>query len=344
MLNDQLNLMLQGKFALARKICEKIDKTINKTDKDYNAHQFNKGWFTLYDGNLQEGFKLLDFGRNINVYGNEVLKTTKPIWRFENLKNKTVILNLEGGSGDQIIFARFAQNIKTKKGRCVICCDKELHSLLQRVKGVSKCITQDEIKNTDHDYWIPSFSSPWLFNCTWKNLYPGPYMTVDSEYNDIWKNNLKNKKIKIGIRWAGFPYFEHHQLRLFPPQRLINLSKYSQLQIYSLQRDSNLIELPDNIADLRNDLTTWEDTAAVINNLDLVITSCTSIAHLASAMGKPTWVIVPILPYYTWTYGDKHSPWYGNTTKIYRPKSFGKWNDVFDNIEKDLIKLFNLEK
>jgi ADP-heptose:LPS heptosyltransferase len=83
-----------------------------------------------------------------------------------------------------------------------------------------------------------------------------------------------------------------------------------------------------------------EDTAACIENLDLVITSCTSIAHLSAAMGKPTWVIVPVLPYHVWAYGDQHSPWYQDTTKVFRQKTFGKWDHPFDRIEQELVDLF----
>jgi ADP-heptose:LPS heptosyltransferase len=79
---------------------------------------------------------------------------------------------------------------------------------------------------------------------------------------------------------------------------------------------------------------------ACIENLDLVITSCTSIAHLAGAMGKPTWVIVPILPYHVWAYGDKHSPWYTELTRVFRQTKFGNWDDTFDLVKKELLELF----
>jgi ADP-heptose:LPS heptosyltransferase len=96
------------------------------------------------------------------------------------------------------------------------------------------------------------------------------------------------------------------------------------------------LELPKNIVDLNHLLLSWEDTAASISNLDLVITSCTSIAHLASAMGKPTWIVIPILPYHIWTYGGDHSPWYQKTTKLFRQTKFGSWSAPFSKIKKEL--------
>jgi len=91
---------------------------------------------------------------------------------------------------------------------------------------------------------------------------------------------------------------------------------------------------------LQHILLSWEDTAACIENLDLVITSCTSVAHLAAAMGKPTWVIVPLLPYHIWAYGDEHSPWYKTTTRVFRQTKFGDWTEPFEKISEELSKLF----
>jgi ADP-heptose:LPS heptosyltransferase len=86
----------------------------------------------------------------------------------------------------------------------------------------------------------------------------------------------------------------------------------------------------------------WEDTCSAIENLDLVITSCTSVAHLAAAMGKLTWIVVPILPYHIWAYGKNHSPWYEKTTRIFRQQEYGNWNKTFAELEKYLVKKYKL--
>jgi hypothetical protein len=285
----------------------------------------------------------LEAGRFINVYGSPRLPTNKPIWRQEDLTGKTVIINMEGGYGDCFIHIRFAAEIKKRGGKCIICTVPQLYSLFSRADGVDKCININDVSSTPHDYWIPSFSCSWLFGHTFENLPNNPYIAANQGSVEIWKQIIKSEKIKIGIRWSGNPNFEHQQFRKFPPEHLLNLSKYSEIQLYSLQRDNDTIELPDDIVDLQHLLISWEDTAAAIENLDLVITSCTSIAHLSSAMGKPTWVVVPILPYHIWAYGDKHSPWYQNTTKVYRQTVFSRWDNVFIDIENDLVQHFNLK-
>jgi ADP-heptose:LPS heptosyltransferase len=248
---------------------------------------------------------------------------------------------MECGFVDQIIYARFAKEIWKRGGTCIMCCDKSLHPLFLRIPGVKECITLDEVSRTYHDFWIPGFSASWLFGHEFDNLPNDPYIFAKNESVDLWKTMLNTKKIKVGIRWSGSPLFEHQQFRIFPAQKLIDLHKdFSHIQFYSLQRDTDVKELPEEINDLQHLIISWEDTAACIANLDLVITSCTSIAHLASAMGKPTWVIVPILPYHVWAYGEDHSPWYQNTTKVFRQTKFGDWTDTFQKVSDELKELF----
>jgi hypothetical protein len=339
-IDQELNLMIRGRFDEAWKISEELEKT----EPNNLRHVFNRGWFLINQGKFQEGFQALEAGRFLNVYGSRKIPTDKPIWKKQDLTDKIVIIALEAGYGDQIIFARFATEIKNLGGKCILCCDKSLHAMFSRIEGVEKCITLNEVRETYHDYWIPGFSCSWLFGHTFETLPNKPYLSANPLSVPLWKTMLNSKKIKIGIRWSGNPKFEHQQFRIFPPEPLINFHKYDELQLYSLQRDSDLRELPESISDLQHLLLSWEDTAAAIENLDLVITSCTGIAHLASAMGKPTWVIVPILPYHVWAYGEDHSPWYQNTTKIYRQKKFGDWTETFEKLENDLIEKFDLKR
>lgn len=339
LLDQQLNLMIRGRFDEAWKISEKL----HKKDSEDLRHKFNRGWFLLNQGKFQEGFQLLDAGRHLNVYGDTIINTSKPIWNNNDIKDKTVILNLEGGIGDQIIHARFAKDIKDRGGKCVICCDIKLFEIIKTIDGVEECIQRAQIPHTHHDFWIPSFSAGWLLGYDFKTLPNKPYLHANPNSIEVWKGIIKSDKIKVGIRWSGNPKFEHQQFRIFPAEKVIDLKKYKQIQLYSLQRDNDVRELPEEINDLQHLLISWVDTLAAIQNLDLVITSCTSIAHAASAMGKPTWVVVPVLPYHIWAYGDKHSPWYQETTRLFRQKKFGSWDETFQELEEELVKKFKLK-
>lgn len=337
MIDQQLNLMIRGRFEEGWKLCEEMER---KNPEDLRS-RFNRGWFLINRGDLQGGFQCLEAGRHLKVYGGPRIPSTKPIWNQEDLNGKTVLINQECGFGDQIIYARFATEVQRRGGKCIMSSDASLHPLFSRIAGVEKCITLNEVSSTFHDYWIPGFSCSWLFGHTFDTLPNEPFLSANPLSVPIWKSILNSEKPKIGIRWSGSPLFEHQQFRIFPPEKIVDLHKeHSHLQFYSLQRDTDTRELPDEVKDLQHLIISWEDTAACIENLDLVITSCTSIAHLASAMGKPTWVIVPLLPYHIWAYGGDHSPWYQNTTKVFRQTVFGRWDDTFARITKELSELF----
>lgn len=332
--------MIRGRFDEGWNLSEKLEIQ----DPDNVRHQFNRAWFLLNQGKFQEGSRLLEGGRFIQVYGNPQLPTKKPIWNNEPLQGKTVVLGLEGGLGDQIIHARFVKSFADRGATAVLLCEEPLVSIMKRVPGASKVITLDQLQFTSHDFWIPGFSSGWVLGYDYSTLPNNVYLFSNQDYVAKWKTIIKSDKFKVGIRWSGNPKFEHQQFRIFPPEKLINLAKYSDIQFYSLQRDNDLIELPDTIIDLNDKLESWEDTAAAIENLDLVITSCTSIAHLSAAMGKPTWILIPVLPYHVWAYGDSTSPWYQPQTRLFRQTEFGNWNHPFDQIEISLIQKFNLKK
>ena len=336
LLDQQLNLMVRGRLKEAWKLCEKLEQQ----EPDNLRHKFNRGWFLINQGDFQNGFQSLEAGRHVGVYGGKFLTNKKPIWNNHDLKDKTVVINGEGGYGDQMIFVRFAKEILSRGGKCVVVCDEVLKSLFQRVPGVHKAINPTELHQIEFDYWIPAFSTSWLFGHTKDTMPNEPYIFPNPLSVTNWKQIIKTDKYKVGIKWSGNPKYEHQQFRYFPPQTLIDACKEdSKIKFYSLQIQNDTVELPAHIEDLQHFLISWEDTAACIANLDLVITSCTSVAHLASAMGKPTWVVVPVLPYHIWAYGDRHSPWYQKSTEVFRQKKFGCWKKPFADIEKKLKTL-----
>lgn len=352
-----LRLQLEGKNKEAREISDQLeelgpDKILDpygkNTEDIWNRHCFNRGWFMLQEGNYQLGSKLCEYGRILNTYGSPQAVTNKPLYNpdIHNIKDKILIINLEGGYGDEIIHSRFAITYKEMGAKKVyLAAAPELVQILKSVPGVDDVILRNQYDTVEHDFWLPGFSAGWLANHTFESIPNQQYIFPQQSSIDVWKNIINSKKIKIGIRWAGNPKFEHQQYRRFPEEFLLNLRKYSNIQLYSLQRDNNILELPKDIIDLQHLLLSWDDTAAAISNLDLVISSCTSIAHLSAAMGKPTYVIVPILPYHTWCYQSPEantSPYY-KSVRLYRQKIKNKWNPSFQELYKDLEKEFELE-
>lgn len=353
-----LKFQLEGKNQEARKLSDKLeqigptrilDSNGKNTEDIWNRHCFNRGWFMLQEGNYQLGSKLCEYGRVLNTYGSSQAATTKPLYNPEqhDIRDKILIINLEGGYGDEIIHARFAQTFKEQGAKKVyLAAAPEMIDLFGSVTGVDQVIRRDEYSKYQHDFWLPAFSAGWLAGHTFESIPNDPYIFAKKDLVSVWSNIIKSDRIKVGIRWAGNPKFEHQQFRRFPENFLFNLSQYPELQLYSLQRDNNILNLPDNIIDLQHLLLSWDDTAAAIENLDIVISSCTSVAHLAAAMGKKTYVMVPILPYHTWCYRSPESdtsPYY-KTVKLFRQTDKSKWNLSFQKMYRSLEQELNLEK
>lgn len=356
-IDQLLAYQLEGRQKEAWAISEEMEKAGPDNCKDPSGkvnpetwirHSFNRGWFLLQQGDYQKGCQLLENGRFISVYGSGPLKTDKPIFNPQehSIKDKSIIISLEGGYGDEIIHARFAQSFKALGANKVyLAAAPEMVSVFSRIEGVDQVILRNAAHTVEHDYWVPGFSAGWVAGHTFDNFPGKSYMSPKQESVEIWKNLINSEKIKIGIRWAGNPKFEHQQFRKFPEQFMTNIAKYKEVQVYSLQRDHNIIDLPEGIVDLQHFLLSWDDTMACIANLDLVITSCTSIAHIAAAMGKETWVCPPILPYHTWAYGspdNETSPYY-ECVKLFRQVEAGKWNGTFQKLYSELEDKFKLE-
>ena len=285
---------------------------------------FNLGWHEIRHGNLIRGIRGLDAGRWISVFG------SKPIGGnilppHVSISKKRIVLRLEGGYGDQICGVRFVDYLRDRNAEVIIACGPELFPLF-RTKAL--CIHNDYAAALDFDYWVPAMSAPYIFNMEHKDLPNKPYIDLPEP------REFNTDKLKVGLRWSGNPKFEHEQYRRFPNELMINLSDNQDCEFYSLQRDDNLVDdLP--FTDLRNEMETWKDTAEIIAGLDLLITSDTSVAHLAAAMGKPVWNVIPVLPYYLYAQPGDITPWYP-TMELYRQTQFGEWCDVFQRIRTDL--------
>lgn len=355
-IDEMLKLQLEGRHEEARVLSDKLEaigpeKILDPNGKNtqdiWMRHCFNRGWFLIQDGDYQAGCQYLENGRFLSVYGSPPLRTDAPIFNptEHSIVGKSIIISLEGGYGDEIIHSRFATSFKNSgASKVYLAAAPELISVFERIEGVDGVILRNAAHTVQHDYWVPGFSAGWVAGHTFDNFPSKPYLTPNTDSVEVWKSMITSDKVKVGIRWAGNPKFEHQQFRRFPENFITNLAKYPELQIYSLQKDHNLVKLPEGVVDLQYLLISWEDTIAAIANLDIVITSCTSIAHIAAGMGKETWVLVPVLPYHTWTYQspeNRGSPYY-ETVRLFRQNTKSKWNDTFQLLYKELEEKFNL--
>ena len=333
LLNLQLAAGLRGDFTEGWRIAKILEEERPRDDRA----AFNRGWYVLQQGDLQKGMELMDRGRTISVFGSELLPDdAPPQWDgVASLSGKTVLLRGEGGFGDEIANVRFAADLAARGARVVVSCHLGLMSLFARAPGVAEVIPHAHINRTRFDYWVPAMSAARWLGFTYETIRGEPYLSPDPAFVEKWRARIKPGGFRVGIRWSGNPKFEHEQHRKFPPEPLFGLAHIPGVTLYSFQRDSDIRDLPEAITDLQFELGTWEDTAAAMAHLDLVITSCTATAHLAGALGKETWIILPVLPYYLWALPGDRTVWY-KTARLFRQERFGEWNDTLRRVEDSL--------
>jgi hypothetical protein len=296
-----------------------ILKEVEKTDPTDDRIAFNLGWHELKRGNLLAGHKLLDRGRNEDVFGNQPIGSYKPIWNGQ--RDVTVLMVMEGGLGDQLQAIKYAKDIAEYGNKVVVVGSPELASILKDCEGVAAFAQTEAALGIYHDYWLPSMSAIVPLGYEYKDLKGVPYI----------KRSADLIPGQVGVRWSGNPKFEHEQHRLFPANLMFDaVEGYN---CVSLQRDKDVELKPKWMK--QAPLEDWQATRRSISECELVISSCTSIAHLAAAMGIETWIVLPVLPYYLWALPGDVTPHYDSAT-LFRQEKYGDWSSPFEKIKEQL--------
>ena len=335
-LDYQLMLSVQGKTEQAWEVVKELEQE----KPECNRAAFNRGWHYLSRGELSKGLALMERGRIASVWGNESELGGMASVRWDgkqDLNDKFVLVYMEGGFGDEIINVRFVKQLVAKGAKVIVACQATLAPLFARVEGVSAVAQADILKGIWHDYYIPSFSLAHLLGYEYEDLEGSPYIIPNERCVRRFSNFIKKDGFRVGVRWGGNQKFEHEQMRGFPFKGFYDAVNQEGVDLYSLQlSDSSHTDVSKyNITDLEEYLTDWEQTAGAIANLDLVITSCTSVAHISAAMGKETWVIAPIMSYFTWAIPGKKSAWY-DSVKVFRQEDYGNWDKPFAKVKQEL--------
>jgi len=297
----------------------RILKEIEKGDPTDDRIAFNLGWHEMERGNLLAGHKLLDRGRNEDVFGNRSIGSYKPIWNGE--RDVTVLMVMEGGLGDQFQAIRYAKNIAEYGNNVIVAGSPDLSSILKDCEGVSAFAQTEAALGIYHDYWLPSMSAIVPLGYEYEDLKGTPYIerTADPVPG------------RIGVRWSGNPKFEHEQYRFFPADLMFDAVK--EMECVSLQRDDGAELKPKWME--QAPLDDWQTTRKSISQCELVISSCTSVAHLAAAMGIETWIVAPILSYYLWALPGDVTPYYHSVT-LFRQEKYESWKEPFIKIKEEL--------
>lgn len=308
---------------------------------DYSSARWNRALSLLISGDLQRGFAEYEMRSQIrNIYYTRPDAFTQPLWDGSDLEGRRILLHAEVGFGDTIQFIRYAALVKQRGGYTILACPKSLCRLFTTVPGVDHLIEA----GTDlpaFDVHSPVLSLPHWFGTT-LNTIPAPisYLAppIAAEILEI----PFATHLTIGIVWAS----GSRERSGIPDQRDCLLSQFIQLlsisgtRLCSLQVGQSASELDafrgeDRVQDLSNQIRDFADTAALIAQLDLVISIDTAVAHLAGALGKPVWVLLPFAPDWRWLLEREDSPWYPSM-RLFRQTQPGDWNGVFDRVSAQL--------
>jgi hypothetical protein len=263
-----------------------------------------------------------------------------PEWSGEDPAGKRLLLYAEQGFGDTIQFARYAPLAARRGAQVVLEVPPPLKVLLTGLTGV-EVVAADSEPLPPFDLHCPLLSLPRAFATTVATIPADiPYIYAPADRVEAWKTRLPHDAARVGLAWSGHPGSTKDYDRSIPFAQLAPLLEVPGVRFVSLQKDvrasdANAFRECRKVIEFGRELKDFADTSAVISQLDLVITVDTAVAHLAGAMGKPVWVLLPCVPDFRWLLDRDHSPWYPNI-RLFRKSEPREWGEVVARVTAEL--------
>ncbi|MFL6727777.1 MAG: tetratricopeptide repeat protein, partial [Sphingomicrobium sp.] len=296
----------------------------------------------LLTGQLEEGWREYEWRLKQKKAAIRLRDFTQPLWRGEALGERVLLLHAEQGLGDTIQFCRYVP-IAAERARVVLVAPPALVRLLSGLEGVQRVIASGD-KLPHYDVQRPLMSLPRVFGTTLDTIPAKiPYLRAEPARAAAWRQRLIGLDgLRIGLVWAGLirPHEPTANLRSTTLERLAPLAAIPGTTFISLQKGDAAAEirsLPPGLVvhDWTAELDDFSETAALIDNLDLIVSVDTSVAHLAGALGKPVWLLARSDACWRWLLDRQDSPWYP-TLRLFRQPSFGDWDGVVRQVHSAL--------
>jgi tetratricopeptide (TPR) repeat protein len=337
-------LLVKSVTALNRASYDEARATLDKIIGANPAHLeaiHIRGEINLLTGRMEDGWR--DNEARWTQIGPKPRVENVAEWNGEELKGRSLLVFHEQGLGDTLQFCRFAKLLSERGADVTIVAPPRMRSILSTLTADVR-IVGEAPKSQDFDFQIPLMSLPMRTQATLDDLPSWPsYLAADPERVRQWKDRLGSADgLTVAISWRGntkgFEQAREMPLRAFQP-----LSRHPSVRLISLQANDGVEELKnlppgmhvETFDDLDSGPDAFVDTAAVMANVDLVVTCDTAIAHLAGALGRPTWVALKKLANWRWFLDRSDSPWYPSM-KLYRQQRAGDWDEVFERMAADL--------
>ena len=300
------------------------------------AH-YSEGLLRLLLGEMKSGWTKCEYRWETQQFLVRKRNFLQPLWLGDgDIKDKTILLHAEQGLGDALLACRYVPKVAALGAKVILEVQSPLKSLLHGLEGVSMLIGRGEAI-PHFDVHCPLMSLPLAFETTIETI-PSmvPYITVAKDVIEKWRSKLSAQKFNVGIAWAGNPDFDGDRDRSILLKNMLPVTRINDVKYFSLQKDlregdDELLNANPHIVRVDKEIKDFQDTAAVIMSLDLLISSDTSTVNLAGALGRPVWVLLPFVSDWRWLLDRDATPWYP-TARLFRQANIGDWTTVLQDV------------
>ncbi|HCT99382.1 MAG TPA: hypothetical protein DF614_04775 [Methylococcaceae bacterium] len=268
-------------------------------------------------------------------------------WQGESLQGQTILIHSEQGFGDMIQFVRYAQHLKAQGAIVWVLVTTPLVALFKTIVWVDRVLENGEQHTAQYDFWVFPLALPYWFQTTLENLPCNvPYLSVNAQKSAWWQQWLASQtpaaNKKIALVWAGNPVHSNDANRSIALAEFACLSTLPHITWISLQLGdkarAQCLESPLNILDVSDYIHDFTDSAALLANVDLLISVDSSPVHLAGALNLPVWTLITAVPDWRWLLGRSNSVWY-QSMRLFRQPQRGDWGSVLREVKKALETL-----
>jgi tetratricopeptide (TPR) repeat protein len=319
-------------------------------DPAYVDARFNRGLARLLSGDWERGWADYESRRQLGRIN--VRDFPQPTWDGSPLNGRSILLHAEQGLGDTLQFVRYVSLVRQQAsqpgGRVLLLAPRPLLSLLKMTDGFD-CIASDVDSLPPFDVHAPLMSLPGILHTTLDSVPAAvPYLAANTELITVWRERLPSvRRFRVGINWQGDPNNPLDRARSISLMQFAPLADVAGVSLISLQKGTGAEQLAETASqfdvvhlgdDVDETVGAFMDTAAIMQSLDLVITSDTSIAHLAGGLGVPVWVALAFVPEWRWLLQRDDSPWYP-TMRLFRQPQPNDWPGLFADMQTALSRL-----
>lgn len=316
---------------------------------DYASAHWNLADCLLLLGDFARGWQEYEWRWKLEQRENARRDFHQPLWLGEeSLEGRTILLHSELGLGDTLLFCRYAKEVAARGAKVILEVQPPLLPLLADLEGVKQAVPRGA-PLPPFDCHCPLMSLPLAFKTDLRNIPADiPYIRSDPERVSVWQQKLgKENKPRVGVVWSGSMKLRNDRRSMTLAQLLPLISdgvEWISLQTEARESDIALLASRGDVRHVGDELKDFADTAALMELMDLVVTVDTSGAHVAGALGKPVWILLPFNPHdWRWMLDREDSPWYP-AARLFRQPANGDWASVISRASKEMVRRFGARR